>query len=85
MFEKILFHSSEVTSGSSASDYRSHDGLESRPESPATESEIQVETPYASSKSFLLRLFESTLFDMSMAITYLFSSKEPGVQSYIGM
>lgn len=35
-------------------------------------------------KGFLLRLFESKLFDMSMAITYLFNSKEPGVQSYIG-
>nr|CAD7606316.1 unnamed protein product [Timema genevievae] len=35
-------------------------------------------------KDFLLRLFESKMFDMSMAITYLFNSKEPGVQSYIG-
>nr|CAD7258898.1 unnamed protein product [Timema shepardi] len=35
-------------------------------------------------KGFLLRLFESKMFDMSMAITYLFNSKEPGVQSYIG-
>lgn len=36
-------------------------------------------------KDCLLRLFECKLFDMSMAITYLFNSKEPGVQSYIGM
>lgn len=35
-------------------------------------------------ESLLLRLFESTLFDMSMAITYLFKSKETGVLSYIG-
>ena len=35
-------------------------------------------------ESWLLRLFESTLFDMSIAITYLFKSKEPGVLSYIG-
>ena len=35
-------------------------------------------------QSWLLRLFESKLFDMSMAITYLFNSKEPGVQTYIG-
>ncbi|XP_063243120.1 phosphatidylinositol 4-kinase beta isoform X2 [Bacillus rossius redtenbacheri] len=35
-------------------------------------------------KGFLLRLFESRMFDMAMAITYLFNSKEPGVQSYIG-
>lgn len=34
--------------------------------------------------SWLLRLFESKLFDMSIAIQYLFHSKEPGVQSYIG-
>lgn len=32
----------------------------------------------------LLRLFESQVFDMSMAISYLFNSKEPGVQSYLG-
>lgn len=35
-------------------------------------------------ESWLLRLFESKLFDMSIAITYLFNSKEAGVQAYIG-
>lgn len=35
-------------------------------------------------QSWLLRLFESKLFDMSIAISYLFNSKEPGVQSYLG-
>lgn len=35
-------------------------------------------------QSWLLRLFESKLFDMSIAITYLFNSKEPGVQCYLG-
>ena len=34
--------------------------------------------------SWLLRLFESKLFDMSLAVTYLFNSKEQGVQTYIG-
>ncbi|KAF0308739.1 Phosphatidylinositol 4-kinase beta [Amphibalanus amphitrite] len=34
-------------------------------------------------KSWLLRLFESKLFDMSIAVNYLFNSKEPGVQTYI--
>ncbi|XP_013138968.1 PREDICTED: phosphatidylinositol 4-kinase beta isoform X1 [Papilio polytes] len=34
-------------------------------------------------KGFLLRLFESKLFDMSMAISYLFNSKESGVQTYL--
>ncbi|XP_059195960.1 LOW QUALITY PROTEIN: phosphatidylinositol 4-kinase beta [Centropristis striata] len=35
-------------------------------------------------QSWLLRLFESKLFDVSMAISYLHNSKEPGVQAYIG-
>uniref|UniRef100_A0A8C8GY50 Phosphatidylinositol 4-kinase beta n=1 Tax=Oncorhynchus tshawytscha TaxID=74940 RepID=A0A8C8GY50_ONCTS len=35
-------------------------------------------------QSLLLRLFESKLFDVSMAISYLYKSKEPGVQAYIG-
>ncbi|RZC39271.1 hypothetical protein BDFB_005454, partial [Asbolus verrucosus] len=36
------------------------------------------------SKSFgMLRLLESRVFDVSMAMHYLFKSKEPGVQSYI--
>lgn len=36
------------------------------------------------SQSWLLRLFESKLFDASMAMAYLFQSKEPGVLVYIG-
>lgn len=36
-------------------------------------------------QSWLLRLFESKMFDMTIAITYLYNSKEPGVQTYIGM
>lgn len=35
-------------------------------------------------KDLLLRLFESTLFDMPLAIDYLFRSKEPGVLAYLG-
>lgn len=35
-------------------------------------------------QSWLLRLFESKMFDMSIAVSYLFNSKEPGVQSYLG-
>ncbi|KAK7015186.1 Phosphatidylinositol 4-kinase beta [Halocaridina rubra] len=35
-------------------------------------------------QSLLLRLFESKLFDMSMAVSYLYKCKEPGVQQYIG-
>ncbi|RNA23872.1 phosphatidylinositol 4-kinase beta isoform X3 [Brachionus plicatilis] len=36
-----------------------------------------------SQASWLLRFFESKLFDMSIAISYLFNSKEPGVKSYL--
>ncbi|CAG5135348.1 unnamed protein product [Candidula unifasciata] len=36
------------------------------------------------SQSWLLRLFESKMFDMTIAITYLYNSKEAGVQTYIG-
>jgi len=36
------------------------------------------------SQSWLLRLFESELFNISMAMNYLFNSKEPGVLEYIG-
>lgn len=43
----------------------------------------QAHTPKAK-QSWLLRLFESKLFDMSLAITYLFNSKDQGVQVYIG-
>ena len=35
-------------------------------------------------ESWLLRFFESKLFDMSIAIQYLYNSKEPGVQTYLG-
>lgn len=46
-------------------------------------SQYSQHTP-KSKQSWLLRLFESKLFDMSLAITYLFNSKEQGVQIYIG-
>ena len=34
--------------------------------------------------SWLLRLFESKLFDMAIAIAYLYKSKESGVLAYLG-
>ncbi|XP_072346599.1 LOW QUALITY PROTEIN: phosphatidylinositol 4-kinase beta, partial [Scyliorhinus torazame] len=50
-----------------------------------TGEERQEAQRYNSAKqSWLLRLFESKLFDISMAISYLYNSKEPGVQAYIG-
>ncbi len=44
----------------------------------------QVQVAPVSSQSWLMRLFQSKLFDMSIAIHYLFNSKEPGVQNYLG-
>lgn len=46
--------------------------------------EEEEEQVSQSKHSWLLRLFESKLFDVSMAISYLYKSKEPGVQAYIG-
>ncbi|XP_049586150.1 phosphatidylinositol 4-kinase beta isoform X2 [Syngnathus scovelli] len=40
--------------------------------------------PNPSKQLWLLHLFESKLFDVSMAISYLHNSKEPGVQACIG-
>lgn len=40
--------------------------------------------PQKNSSCLLLRLFESKLFDMSIAMSYLFKSKESGVQAYLG-
>lgn len=43
-----------------------------------------VPLPQKNSSCLLLRLFESKLFDMSIAMSYLFKSKESGVQAYLG-
>lgn len=52
---------------------------------PPPSAQLKSSSPSSSSKqSWLLRLFESKLFDVSMAISYLYKSKEPGVQAYIG-
>lgn len=44
----------------------------------------QTPDPPSARQSWLLRLFESRLFDVSMAVSYLYKSKDPGVQAYIG-
>ena len=51
---------------------------------PPAPSEAAGDAKPGAQKSWLLRLFESKLFDMSIAVNYLFNSKEPGVQMYIG-
>ncbi|XP_068180713.1 phosphatidylinositol 4-kinase beta isoform X2 [Antennarius striatus] len=60
---------------------------EEEPEGPApgsVKSARRRQRHNPSKQSWLLRLFESKLFDVSMAISYLHKSKEPGVQAYIG-
>ncbi|MEQ2293404.1 Phosphatidylinositol 4-kinase beta [Ameca splendens] len=60
---------------------------EDSPEGPApssVKSARRRQRHNPSKQSWLLRLFESKLFDVSMAISYLHKSKEPGVQAYIG-
>ncbi|KAI5756009.1 hypothetical protein M8J77_021365 [Diaphorina citri] len=95
--EFILVHSPHNVQGRRKSDHvnpeivNSVDDICSKENSQENDSSFSS-TPNISSeslqslpgKSFLLRLFECKLFDMSMALTYLFNSKEPGVQSYIG-
>eukprot|EP00794_Sanderia_malayensis_P015827 gene15827-17423_t len=46
--------------------------------------EVGAEELPAPKSSWLLRLFESKLFDMAIAIAYLFKSKESGVLAYLG-
>ncbi|XP_072536140.1 phosphatidylinositol 4-kinase beta isoform X1 [Salminus brasiliensis] len=57
---------------------------EEEPPSSTAKSARRRQKNNTSKQSWLLRLFESKLFDISMAISYLYNSKEPGVQAYIG-
>ncbi|XP_068630993.1 phosphatidylinositol 4-kinase beta isoform X2 [Battus philenor] len=56
---------------------------EKPPDPPDTVQPITNDVPATNNKDSLLRLFESELFDMNMAITYLFNSEGSGVQSYL--
>ena len=48
-------------------------------------SKVENTVPSHQPKNFwLMRLFQSNLFDMSIAIGYLFNSKDHSVQSYLG-
>lgn len=50
----------------------------------ASKLQISQQSRSTSQQSWLLRLFESQVFDMSIALQYLFKSKEPGVLAYLG-
>lgn len=79
---------SETTEVSESTDVSNTDitNEETVPDTPTeSKSDIVMFSKPPPKESLLLRLFESTLFDMSIAITYLFNSKEPGVQTYLGM
>ncbi|KAL3280141.1 hypothetical protein HHI36_017642 [Cryptolaemus montrouzieri] len=55
----------------------------SEPDTERTSCSAEPDKPEVSKSFGLLRLLESKVFDVAMAIHYLFKSKEPGVQSYI--
>ena len=76
---KILAKSQLPTSNSNSSNNsstmtKSNDIIVPRPASSSSSSQ---------QTSWLLRFFESKHFDMSIAISYLFNTKEPGVQTYL--
>ena len=56
-------------------------GNEIQPVEVSTTSSPTLPTPKS---SWLLRLFESKLCDMAIAIAYMFNSKESGVLAYLG-
>lgn len=63
----------------------SENGQSSSPQKHLVSSKAKFKSkPLPPRQSWLLRLFESKLFDMSIAISYLYNSKEPGVQTYLG-
>ncbi|KFD63853.1 hypothetical protein M514_06487 [Trichuris suis] len=51
---------------------------------PVNPAVLPVTPSSGTRQSLLLRLFESKVFDMRIAIQYLFSSKEAGVLTYLG-
>ncbi|XP_039910079.1 phosphatidylinositol 4-kinase beta, partial [Hirundo rustica] len=59
-------------------------GIQEEEEESSGSSRTARKRQHQAKQSWLLRLFESKLFDISMAISYLYNSKEPGVQAYIG-
>lgn len=61
------------------------EGEEGRRTPPRTGDHAQFSSPVPQPQNFwLMRLFQSKLFDMSIAIGYFFKSKEADVQAYLG-
>lgn len=70
--------------GASASGSSNSSGANSFTSSSTSSASAFTKTRLDEKQSLLLRLFESKMFDMSMAVSYLYKCKEPGVQQYIG-
>lgn len=83
-----LSKSPQWSTGADTSSIKEEDeeeqGVDARAQQEAPPPEPSAPQTSTSKQSWLLRLFESKLFDVSMAISYLYKSKEPGVQAYIG-
>lgn len=81
--------SSDTTTTTRESSVEHHTSRDSLDETKVEEEKNEIiddstQQQSEASKSFgMLRLLESKVFDVSMAMHYLFKSKEPGVQSYI--
>lgn len=61
------------------------EGEDGRKTPPRTGDHAQFSSPVPQPQNFwLMRLFQSKLFDMSIAIGYFFKSKEADVQAYLG-
>ncbi|NXR76801.1 PI4KB kinase, partial [Pycnonotus jocosus] len=84
---KQLHHGSDPVPNGQSCQIRCLDdppGIQEEEEDPSASSRTARKRQHQAKQSWLLRLFESKLFDISMAISYLYNSKEPGVQAYIG-
>ena len=59
--------------------------IDTSPSTPTVDSNILMNSPVPQPQNYwLMRLFQSKLFDMSIAIGYLFNTKDSDVQAYLG-
>jgi hypothetical protein len=59
--------------------------IDTSPSTPIVDSNILMNSPVPQPQNYwLMRLFQSKLFDMSIAIGYLFNTKDSDVQAYLG-
>ena len=70
---------SQIPEGTRGADIATCEGIEVPQEDNLTQTSVHQPKNF-----WLMRLFQSSLFDMSIAIGYLFNSKDQSVQSYLG-